>query len=237
MERVNFSTIAKPSGVPRRGPRLWPSLLGLVLVGAVVGGIVLFATSTNGSKQAGLGTTLIGSGGIGGVLFFLGQALQQRVAAETQHVEQRVKSAAQLASTPPGQPVVDEEAPRVHEVFAADELHVADEEQLATAAFSAPKRFNVEYDGWQRDTRRIDANQARFRVRLEDGTYFQFFAAIMSGIDINTALGSQHHLSRPQFRRAVLDVATELAQDAIEAGRVPLEENASRLTCFLTSML
>jgi hypothetical protein len=56
-------------------------------------------------------------------------------------------------------------------------------DEVATELQPGPHVFTVEYDGWQRDTQRIDASRARLRVYRDDA-YFQFYTAIVSGIGL-----------------------------------------------------
>jgi hypothetical protein len=86
-----------------------------------------------------------------------------------------------------------------------------------------PHNYKVEFDGWKRDSSRVDASQARLRV-YADGNYFQFFIATVAGIDAVSAERSPG-VTRAGFRRAITDLAVEIIKAAIVAGDAPRLDN------------
>ena len=101
-----------------------------------------------------------------------------------------------------------------------------DGEAAVPAAHDAERQsqreFKVEYTGRQRDTSRVDAMQARFRVFCNDD-YFQFFSAVASGPDLRL-LGLANATSNGQFWRAFAEGAGRLIEEAVLQGEVPLPD-------------
>jgi hypothetical protein len=186
----------------------------------------LYAFASSGEKQADLGGALVSAAVIGVLVVYFERSFR-RETTEIRRDTTNIQDAVDKSAAP--QPAVDVEAP---EPQAADrEAVVADEAEGVTPT-SGPQKYTVQYLGWQFDSSRVDAQQARLRVLRENGTYFQFFTAIMSGIAIRTALGFASGITAAQFRRAVAVMGSEQARAAIRARRAPLDDPTIAIELF-----
>jgi hypothetical protein len=206
----------------------WPFL---TLVALVVVGVTFYAHASNGSKQAEIGVAFISAAGIGAIVAYFGNNIERAQRRGFQDVVQK---------GPAAPPVHDTDAPRTQApagvaegTGAAFGTHVATATGETLPASSAPhaRSYEVRYEGHQLDTSRVDAEQTRLRVFADDGTYFQFFSAIMSGIEANAALNAPG-VTRGRFRRAVAEVAGENIREEIRSGRAPLPDPTTAITVF-----
>jgi hypothetical protein len=192
-------------------------------------GVAFYVTASNGTKQADFGTALMSAAVIGVLVVFFERSLRRettQIRRDTSHLQDAVEKSA----APP--PEVDVPPPDVLPVDLSTGVERGVRETASGASLSARQQYKVQYDGWQRDSRRIDAYQARLRVLREDGIYFQFFSAVMSGIAIRTGLGTENGLTAATFRNAVADVGSELARQAISERRAPLDEPTVAIEVF-----
>lgn len=90
----------------------------------------------------------------------------------------------------------------------------------------ATRRFTVEYDKWMRDNSRIDAYQVRLRT-FADGDYFQFFTAVVPGMDVVIA-ERLSDVTAGGFRRALADVAVEQIKEAISQDAAPRPDDPTK---------
>jgi hypothetical protein len=166
----------------------------LILAGA---GFALWQGASDGEKQAELGSSMLG-GAIVGVALLVVERLW------TQTTEQNEVLIGRRASAAPSAGKQDEE------------------EVTQTPEADAAEPFAVVYEGWIRDTSRIDAWQARLRVFRSD-EYFQFVTAVASGPDL-VLLRAEEATSPGRFRRAFAEAAVPSIRDAVTRGEIPLED-------------
>jgi len=191
----------------KQNRQLWHyAVLGLALVLAL--GLCLFLLGDDGSKAAALGTTLVGSVVVGSVLI----VFERGLAARTEAVVRTVSLAA--APTP---------ARDVPEPTPSRPVSEASEERDLDV--KRRRHFTVDYGGWTRDARRVDAFQLRLRV-LVDGEYFQFFTIVIPGNDV-TATVQSRGVTLSRFRRALIDVALALIIESIRQGEAPRADDPS----------
>jgi hypothetical protein len=222
--------VAACCGTSRLRRAALASVLALLLV--IAGGLWLWKDASDGSKQADLGAGLVSTGGMGLLLVYF----ERTFVGESRNI----RSAVSLGAAPPEYDTGGE----AHSVHVEDHLGITDQVEVVvtdTDQFKVtetehiervPRLLRVQYDGWQRDTLRIDASSARLRVLNEDGTRFQFFTALVSGIGLRVALGSARGVTVRQFRRAFADLAVDSIRQAITDGDVPLNDTSMAFEVF-----
>ena len=183
-------------------------------------GLTLMLTTADGSKWSNLGIGLI-AGLVPGVALLV---VQQSFASV---VRQQGESRAFGSSTEPTSGKQDEPPPgvavRPEAPTPPPPPHVAPIEPTPAAATSQTRHhYTVQYIERQRDTSRIDAVQARLRV-FRDDEYFQFVAAVASGIDLRLIHGVRD-LPNDQLWRAICELAGDQIRDAIHNGHLPLSK-------------
>jgi hypothetical protein len=180
-------------------------LAGLIILAFVVG-LMTYLRASDGTKQADAGAGLLATGVFGLLLLLFEQAISLQA--------REIRETVAVSAAPP--PAMDESPPGI--VRRPDRTQV--------------NRYKVQYDGWQRDTSRVDASQVRLRLLNEDDSYFQFFTGIVPGIDTRLTLGSARNMSTAQFRRAVTGLAVELIREAIANGLTPLDDPTIAVEVF-----
>lgn len=196
----------------RRVLRSWVAA-GLAILVIAGGGLALWAFAESGSEEADLGTALVSAGILGILLVVFERSLAQRA----DRVERTISISAGA------EPAVDEwrPDPQSQEVDGPTR-----EKQTMSSA-----EFVAKLDCWQRDHKRVDAEQVRIRV-FRSGDYFQFFVGVVPGIDFDLVRQQRRDITLTQFRRALAQLTIELARDAIREGLVPLPNPQSAFEVF-----
>jgi hypothetical protein len=168
----------------------------------VVIGLVLWGTSSDGTKQENLGAALI-SGVIVGVALYL--AAQVFTKGEEQRQSEELRATA-LMTPAPAEPAQDLNAPTTEPFL----------------SHSAATDYTVEYEGSIRDTSRIDAQQIRLRV-FKDGEYFQFVTVPVPGPTFRGRFGLMGGLEVGQVWWSVGQAAGPFIESAVDRGDLPLD--------------
>jgi hypothetical protein len=176
-------------------------LLALVAVPVIVG-MVLWGTSSDGTKQENLGAALI-SGVIVGVALYL--AAQVFTKGEEHRQSEELRATA-LMTAAPAEPAQDFDAPPSEPFL----------------SHSTVANYTVEYEGSIRDTSRIDAQQIRLRV-FKDGEYFQFVTVPVPGPTFRGRLGLMSGLEVGQVWWSVGQAAGPFIESAVDRGDLPLD--------------
>lgn len=175
-----------------------------VAVAAVIGvGLALWIRSDSGGKADSLGSALLGGAVVGVVLLFA-EIRFERLARERETLR------ALGASAEPTAGQVDEATP-------ADVAPVTTHDPAGRT-----HRYEVIYQGKNRDTSRIDAYQIRLVVKQED-RYFQFVSAIADGPSV-LLLGAEKVAGRGRFWWMFCQAAGPMIEDATQRGEIPLAE-------------
>jgi len=76
------------------------------------------------------------------------------------------------------------------------------------------------YEGWQRDTSRLDAVQIRIRLLL-NGDYFQFLTVVIPAPELRRLVGSDQHVTREQLWWHIAQESKTQVWEAAASGEIP----------------
>jgi hypothetical protein len=196
-----------------------PASVGVLVLGVFVLGLVLWVKASSGSKQAELGTSVL-SGLVVGVV--VGAALRVAQVAMSRDADRRQVDVAMSASTEPV-PIPDE--PPV------DLARLAPQEEEGRKV-PVHGHFRVEYEGTQRDTSRLDAQQLRLRVFANDA-YFQFVTVPVPGPELRACASD---VLQGQLWSAIAHAACPRIEDAVRRREIPVTDPIQAFEVYVDVM-
>jgi hypothetical protein len=199
-----------------RGHKLGAGI-GVAFVAATGGSAVIWVTASDGTKQADLGSSLLGGLVVGFILLLVGRQIN-----ETRREGQSNEALHQLPDSPPAEdpavvsPVIVPLSGSAHFSFQA----------TATGQVVAGRTFQVVYESAQRDTSRLDAQQIRLRlfevvVDQTEPLYFQFVTIPVPSPDLRRYVGADPNVTEGRLWWHISTAIQPRLVDAVQRGDIP----------------